>query len=831
MPALARLLIAAGALAVLAGGAAPARAQEEGAPLPEPGPGEPAPKPIPRDRFSLKAPYGTGDLEGGELVMCFVEGVSLSRSTFTLEARSVVVWADHGRILTEGGDLAGYAGSARAGGAGPKEPPEPPPGKWSTGGRDIPDNLKSVLGPVLHSFYAEGDVRFTLGTRTVRAESLFVDFNRNILATGRVMLSMAIAVTNRPRPLPLIVRAGRMRRVSEDTLLLESARYSTCDFDDPHFSFRCTSFEVTDHDDHSTFAAWNNVLDVEGVPLLYLPFLWGRSDLGARPLRSATYRSSNRFGQEVLILWADDVFLKGGRWGEWRVHTDWRSRRGIGIGPEAEYEYAGYEGKLLAWWQRDRAGTDVFDGSPVPREERGRVRWEHRQRIDDALRLDFSLWDFSDRNFQREYLKEEFFQEKDPETYGVLRYREGSDVATLSAKVRVDRFRTETTETPEIGFHRIAAAAPAAFVPGWLLDGLLYTADGRAGGYEREFDEATGLKGDGFTREDAVARLEGVKWLGPVSLAPFGTAGATAAQGIEAPGRDRNQGRGDIAAGLRVGLEARRDFEGVESGLFDLRGLRHLAALEGLYYDRCAVTEDPAGTRAVDRIDTLEEVRVGGVRLRNRLQTQREGRRVDWVDLELRGLWFPGGLDGRASPLRSKEEGLEEERFRDFLGEEKYRALPPPGEWGPWEGDLRVRLRESLYLLGEGEYEPHDHRFRTSAAGVRWFVVPKFSLWLGNRRIARDSDIYTFTADWFFSERWGIHLENQTNRRGQERLRTEIGLRRVWHDFELEITFKNDQVTRDRSVSFSLVPIALWVPPTSAERLGKLDFEAQRWYR
>jgi hypothetical protein len=282
---------------------------------------------------------------------------------------------------------------------------------------------------------------------------------------------------------------------------------------------------------------------------------------------------------------------------------------------------------------------------------------------------------------------------------------------------------------------------------------------------------------------------------------------------------------------VRAKVEARRDFDGVRSRVFALDGLRHLVTLEGLGYDRYAVTEEPAGATAVDRIDTLDPVKVGVVRLRNRLQTTRGGRRVDWIDLELRGLWFPEGLEGQTSPFRFKEEGLEEARFQDFLGEEKYRALAPSGRAGPAEADLRVRLRENLYLLGEGEYDPDEDALRTMAAGLRWFQEPTFSLYAGNRRILGESNIWTITADTYVSDRWAVRFVQQTDFLNDDGLKTEVRLRRVLHDFVLEVGFERDLLTDDTTVSLSLVPTALWDAPTSAERLGRLDFEAQRWYR
>jgi hypothetical protein len=209
----------------------------------------------------------------------------------------------------------------------------------------------------------------------------------------------------------------------------------------------------------------------------------------------------------------------------------------------------------------------------------------------------------------------------------------------------------------------------------------------------------------------------------------------------------------------------------------------------------------------------------------------RGGRRVDWIDLEIRGLWFPDGLPARASPLLFREEGIEEGRFADFVGEEKYRASAPPGERGPAEADLRVRLRENLYLLGEAEVDTDSRRTITTAQGVRWYLPPDFSIYLGRRAIAGDSDIYTASLDWFPSERWGFRLGQQTDFRRDQGLKTEIGIQRVWHDFVLEFHFKRDQAAHETSFGVSIVPSALWEQPTSTEKLGRLDFEAQRWYR
>ncbi len=788
----------------------------------EPAPTAPA---ADRPRFVLEAGYATEEIVDGASVRTLVEGVLLRFEDFEVQARSVVIWGDAEgmrRALGEAGrPAAGPAAPDPAAGSGEPVPATPA------------ERLKAVLGPVVHALYAEGDVQFRLGSRStaMRCERLFADFRKGILTTGRVLLTSSVMLPRRGRAVPLAVRADRMRQVSERTFLLEDAAYTTCDFEDPHYRFRCTEFELSEFDDHTTFIAWNNVIDYAGVPFLFLPVLGGRSDLSARPLRSVNYTRSSRFGHEVELTWGDDIFSEGERWGEWRLRTDWRSRRGGAAGPELDYRTSDYEGSFAAYYARDKASTDQFDGSPVPRRDRGRVRWEHRQRLSDAWRLDLSLWDFSDRNFQREYLKREALRERDPENYVVLRFAEGTDLFSVTAARRLDRFTTHTETMPEVAARRIGAPVLRGRFPLGLLDDLTYTTDASGGVYERAYDEALGVSSRDQWRGDAVGRLEGVKGLGPVRISPFFTAGTTYHEGGDYPDGAEHRRRGDLALGVRAAVEARRDWGDVRSDLFDLRGMTHRVGLEALWYRRFAVSRSPAQYVPLDATETLDEIRATEVRLRQRWQTERGSERVDWIDLELRGLYFSGSRPTGASPLRFREEGLEGPRFADLVGEEKFRARPLRGPWGPYEGDLRVRLRENLFFLAEGEYDPYDRSFATAALGLRWFVVPRFSLYVGDRRIGSDSDIYTFRADWAVSDRWSLGFSQQADLRNSEGLETEIRIRRVLHDFVIELGLSRDRASNDRSIHISVIPAVLWDPPVSARNARRLDFEAQRWYR
>jgi hypothetical protein len=781
--------------------------------------------------------YHAGDLKDGTWVGTFVEGVYFRKGEFSVESGSLVLWGNPESLRASGGKFSDLVpaqggGTKTDGSASPRKKAADDAAPPSASASNTRDELQNFLGPVVYSLYAEGDVKFRFGNRTIRAETLFADFREKILVTGKVQITTTLALASRGRSLPLVVRAERLRQTAENAITLENATYTTCDFEVPHYQFKCTEFVLSEYDTYTSFTAWNNVIEYGPVPFFYIPVLGGRSDFSARPLRSVNLSRSSRFGMELELLWGDDIRLDSGdRWGEWRLHTDWRSRRGLGGGPELEYKQPGYEGEFRAYYQRDDADEDGFDDSPITRKDRGRVRWDHRQRLSEHWRVDLSLRDSSDRNFLPEYERKEALEERDPSTWVQLRYADRTDLFTVTARPRISDFRTETEALPELAVHRVAHPFPRGIVPSWLLDDVVWSGDAGAGVYERRFDEALGISSENMRREDIVGRVQGARALGPVRVQPFALAGATWESGGDFPGGEDSMRRGDMAAGVRATVEARREFHDVESDLLEVHGLRHLVSLDLLYYDRFAVSRPSSRYLPLDATETVDEMEAASVRLRQRLQTTRAGRRVDWIDFELRAYWLPDGPPPGRSPLGFREEGLLGPRFQDLHEEEKLRGRARRGPFGPYEADLRIQARDNLFLLGEAELEPYERRLTTAALGVRWFAAPHVSLYLGNRRIAHDSDIYTFRADWAVSDRWTIGVSQQADFREDKGLETSFRITRVLHDFVVEISMEDESTSDERTISLMVAPAALWVAPTSIERLGRLDYDAWRWYR
>ncbi|MHC4925283.1 MAG: LPS-assembly protein LptD, partial [Planctomycetota bacterium] len=502
-----------------------------------------------------------------------------------------------------------------------------------------------------------------------------------------------------------ILRAERLRRTSENSFTLENASYSTCEFEDPHYRFDCTEIVVTDHEDHTTFTAYNNIPRIGEIPIGYLPILGGRDDFDARPLLSAAIGSSSRFGTETELLWGDDLVFNNEKWGQWRANSDHRSDRGHGLGAEIEYKTDDYEGTLGGYYQRDRKNEDDYNESPIDRHDRGQLKWEHRHRLGDGWRLDLTTWDFSDRDYQPEFRREDFLNERDPETYADLTWTGGTDQFRLSADMRTDAFRTDTEKLPSMSLSRIGAPMSTGSTLAGLLDDLTYSAEVSAGAFEREFDEDLGITSSRVLRQDATLRLEGVKGLGPFRLTPFALGGTTQHQGSGLPGEE-DLSRGDLSVGVKASIEGRKDWADVDNETFDLDGLRHVVTVEASWIHRMTVSEPNTAYVPVDDLDDLQKLQAVSVRMRNRLQTKRGGLRVDWVDLEARGLWFPERLDPNAFAHGAREEGIAGSRYIDLPGERKYRAMPMRGAFGPYEADLRIRARENLFLLGEAEYDP-----------------------------------------------------------------------------------------------------------------------------
>ncbi len=809
---------------------------------------------------------------GDERVISAVGGVSqpiwIRLNGMELRCQRVVIWGDRERLM----------GTLEA--------------RKDTTGAD-----ERVLGSVLHAVYAEGDVYMTRDGHVVRASRLFVDFAQNRAYMVDVAISGSMQRSGDGAGVPLNARAAVVRQRADRQYQMEDASFTTCSYHDPHYEFTTTDLQLDFEEEHVKFrTGWWPTVRVDTpfgdkTPIFTLPILGGRT-FQTRPLQDVSFGSSSRMGTELEVEWGGDVEREdGSTWGSWTLHTDYRSERGGGVGVDVEYEGRERadgrrdEGELVSYYQRDHADQDDFserrfDGTlaGTNNENRGRAQLYYRHLADDWLsentRIDVSGSYYSDRGYLAEYDRKAVRTDPQQDNYIYVRKAPwgagGNQGLTLLASQRVNDesnylarsggdltttdFQVQTEYQPSLGYYLIneplVPHERTGFAP------LNLSLDASIASVERRYDDRVadaihdggtlggsidnrGWRSTSVNRGDVEARFTTPFSLGPVQVTPAFSGSAMGVDEANGFGSsttladdDGSEGRTSAFFGVRAGVEGHRRYD-VDSRMLDLRGLRHVASFDVHYFDRFAVTEETSQFQQNDLIDDLAEEKIASIRLRNRLQTKRGDEVVDWLDLESRFLHFIEKSPARGpSALGLREDFRQPLQRIDLAGEDKYRLRERDGSTF-MQHRMRLQLLENLWLIGEGDYDFDTHMWETSAAGSRWFVTNRLSLYVGRRTIRGDSIIWTARGDYRLSDKWAVAAQQQQSTRANEGLDSRLTLYRRGHDYTFAVEFESERQLRETSLSLAIYPND-WFGSGRDDpfsRRPRLDYDALRWYR
>jgi hypothetical protein len=863
-----------------------ARAQEEPAPPPvAPRPQEEPPPPPPKPRDAEGAPtagkppvidptsedftgFALGD-ESDELVIgdervfaatgTVSQPVRVRLAGFELRCESMVLWGDRDRLVDA---LQKHREELNA-----KDPDK-------------------ILGPLVHALYAEGGVFLQTKGRTIRADRAFLDFQRGKAYLVRAHMT-ADMEGRQGRPLPLSVRADVIRATSRDHYRAEDAKVTTCSYSDPHYDLEARWIEVDYSHAWATFetSSWPTVrvdtAAADKTPILTFPKLAGNSGLASTPIQGVSAGHSSRFGTMFGITWGADIRRDdGSKWGEWRLHTDYKSQRGPGAcldvshkSPPSQPNGQPDEFEFTSYFQRDSASTDsysgrAFDGttnSSGNRNNRGFAhlwdRWFVEDKsITDAIgtgwRVDSEVSYYSDRGYFGEYDSAKTNSEKEQETFVQARklwgnqgvslltsYRLNGDAASLDEQpgdLTLTNFENQTQYSPSGTYHLINQPILSADKTG--IFPLNLSVEASAANVKRRYDNSEasqlnsgiGWRGQYVRRGDVETRITAPFSVGDVHFNPaFGGSfmDVSDANGFST-GNDPSNSRYTGFWDMRAGTQAWKVFPDAKSEFLDVDGLRHIASLDAQYFDRFKVSTDPGTYQPNDMIDELQEETIASIRLRNRFETKRDGEVVDWLDYEARFLYYfheNTPTDPRLFGVR--EDFAQPLQNLDFPGESKYSSVARDGS-AYWQHRARFEALKELWFFGEADYDMQRQAMETSGLGVRWFADRRMSFYVGRRTIHSDSTIWTERMDYQLSKRWGVEVEAQEDTKADQGLRSKLSLYRRAHDYTIAVEFDDDNQSNQRSIALAIYPND-WSgnrqDPFSLRR--PLDYDALKWYR
>jgi len=650
-------------------------------------------------------------------------------------------------------------------------------------------------GP-LREVYAFGDVHVSGLGEIIECSALFYDFEegRGVVARGEVRARLEVASGTHA---PLLLRAERILLEGELTRFVAAgAVVSTCTFEEPHYGLSAGTIRVfrrfAEGEDGAAaeggpagdpgaergpgsvvFTAREPKATSFGVPFFYLPWSLSWDTAWNRYLPSVEFGRRGKFGTFVLT----ETPIYPGRALDLTLGLDYYSKRGIGVGPDLQYRGETFRGLVDTYYIHDGGEDDnpVTQGKPR-NEDRGRVRLLHRESLPFGLRRDAEVSYISDRGFLPEYFEREFKEGKPQETYVHHYGRHENLFAALLAKWRLNDFQSDLEHLPRGRFAVISQPLVEDVLP--IGHAFYLTASVEATSVRFRPDDARpDIRSARTLRGDVDLRLDYPFALGPVQVDPFGVARATTYE--RTLERFASQTRETAGGGAIARTDLWRDFEAA-SPLLGLDGLRHTATPTVGYVHVFLNTVDPDELfffDAVDRVDENEFVLLG---LRNRLATERGGRLLDVLDLDIEARYFP-------RPRRNFE---------------------VPGEsWGLIRPDLRVTPAELFSMSARAQFDPNDDRgvrsLRRADIAATLTPEPGVSLSGGYRFLDDGFSAVTVGVDWRLTEKWGISALGQYDFEQQEFIDQRLRVRRYLHSFVLEVELGVD-FGEEEDVRFSV---------------------------
>lgn len=582
----------------------------------------------------------------------------------------------------------------------------------------------------------------------------------------------------------------------------------------------------------------NVLLELEGVPVFYLPFIQGDANDPLGPLESIRFGQDRIFGTQIYTTWdVWNLLNRNPRPGmRWTADFDYLSYRGPAAG--SNFEYSGrdlfgipstYQGlvKLFGIYDEGRdvlgGGRGEFDHHPL---WRGRVLLQHNEQFLEEFTVQGQTSLISDKNFLEQYYKQEFDTSINNETYFYVRQIHNQFAWTGLAKPHLRDWVTENVWLPRADGYIIGQS---------FFDLFTYDAWGNAGYAQLKPTTVPPLPwppqqmtdvSDSTGRFDLAQELALPFYLGPVKVVPYGVLDLTY---YSKDLNGNNQGRLIGGGGVRGSMPLSHLYPNVQSDLLNLNGLYHKIVLGGNYYnvhsdapftdfpqiDRLnddatdqalrdiyprqpflnpahglALAFDPifnpqayAIRRLVmSRVDTRDSIDVFEADIRQRWQTKRgfpgQEHIVDYFTLDTSASLFP-------------------EANRDNFGE----------AFAFLEYDATWNVGDRTAFNSTGWYDPFDNGARVLTLGAFLNRPDRTNFYVGYRIIDPvGSRALITTANYTFSPKYAITAAVVYDFGDNEALANSLVITRVGSDLTMNIGFNYNAILNNFGFTFELLP-------------------------
>lgn len=530
----------------------------------------------------------------------------------------------------------------------------------------------------------------------------------------------------------------------------------------------------------------------------------------------------------------------------WRLNLDYLTKRGPGIGTDFDYmspDFFGIPGRVdgvvKAYGIRD-SGVDVLGGNRQEGEPhplyRGRLLWrQSNTNMAKGFTFIGQASGISDRNFIEQFFKPEWDNDYNQTTFGYLRQTEQNMGWFIMAEPRIRPWINEGEWLPRAD----------GFVLGQPLFNIFTNNTWGAAGYGRLLltDDGTPMVSptdvtDSTGRFNISEEISLPFSLGDLRLAPylkgdlaFYTSTIDASTpGVPGTATGDGLGRAWGGGGIRASLPFTASYPEFQSDLFNVNGINHkviyganylyaassasylnfpqldrlnddasdqalrdIRNQPGIYPNQsngALLTTSPlydpqtyAIRRAIDtRIDTLEEINVLQLDVRQRWQTKRgfpgSQHIVDWMTLDLSGSLFP-------------------QRNRDNYG--NYLAF--------LQYDYIWNVGDRTTLTSTGWVDPFDDGARVFTLGGYLNRPDRTNFYLGYRQIEPvESRMLTGAVTYIFSPKYALTASSAYDFSTFQSLSNSLVLTRVGTDLQISLGLSYNAMQNNFGFTFEILP-------------------------
>jgi lipopolysaccharide assembly outer membrane protein LptD (OstA) len=565
---------------------------------------------------------------------------------------------------------------------------------------------------------------------------------------------------------------GLTANLTNQTYTAHSSFVTTDNVAEPGFRVRAKKLTIVPG---KYFSAQHAVLYFGKVPVLYFPYY--RRDFDRHPNNFAFtpgYRSL--YGPYLLgaYNWYWEEKLYGA------FHADYRVKRGFGGGPDAYYD-AGVlgHGEVKYYYLRDEQPGFLSASNNVPiREYRYQLNFTHRVDIRTNLNAKVVLRQQSDPFVLRDFFESEYRENTQPDSFLEVNQLWPNFSLNLLAQTRVNDFFETVERLPDVKLS--AARQQLGASP------FYYESDSSVGYFRRRFPDGS------LTNEFAAMRADSFHQL----LLPqtfFGWLNVTPRVGGRFTHYGETEGVGTTASeqerwvfntGAEVSLKASRVWNGAQSKLLDVDGLRHIiqpsvnyvyvptpnkAPPELPQFDNelpslRLLPIDYPDYNSIDSVDSQNVLRLG---LRNKFQTKRHAGVENVINWAVYTDW-------------------------------RIKPRPDQGTFADIYSDLDFKPRSWITLNSELRYNVDDRQLREADHTLTLLPKSNWSWTIGHRYLHDDpafgpdsgNNLFYSTFYYRLTENWGVRLHHRFEARDGTLEEQSYSLYRDFRSWTGAVTFR-----------------------------------------